>query len=239
MSDHDQNVVPNGQASLWAIDTLADQRRRARMVRDALDPDTAESIRAVMAQAPRHLFAPPEASAQVYDDHPVAIGGGQTLSQPRVVAHMLEQLLPVAGCRVLDVGSGSGYVTALLAVLTGSGAEVVAVERREDLVLRSRRSLARWPGQAYADWSVQVADGQMGVPDRAPFDRIHVACVAPQVPEELIDQLAPGGRLIMPVGDDSEQRLEVICKASDGTVERRHTWAVRFVPMRAGVERSA
>ncbi len=227
----------NGEASLWAVDTLADQRRRARMVRDLLGDEVSPEVRAAMAQAPRHLFAPPEASAQVYDDHPVAIGGGQTLSQPRVVAHMLDQLMPLAGCRVLDVGSGSGYVTALLAVLAGSGAEVKALERREDLVQRSLRSLSLWPAQTAAAWSVRVADGGLGAPDDAPFDRIHVACVAEQIPPGLIDQLAPGGRLIMPIGsDEGHQHLEVIVKAPDGRLCQYRSWAVRFVPMLPGME---
>jgi len=217
-------------------DSRADRRRCARMVRDQLDDCGDERVRAAMAAVPRHRFVPRDFAARAYEDQPLAIGAGQTISQPRVVAYMLARLAVAPGHRVLDVGSGSGYVSALLAQLAAADGEVVAVERQPALLERSRVPLAELYTDELAAVELRLADAGLGCAERAPFDRIHVACACPTLPEALVEQLAPGGRMILPLGAaEDEQELLQIDKDEDGELRRERLWAVRFVPLRQGV----
>ena len=156
------------------------------------------AVEAAMGARPRARFLPRSVRAQAGHDGPLPIGGGQTNSQPRTVRTMLELLDVRPGHRVLDVGSGSGWTTALLGELVGPLGSVLGVERRPELVLSGGRAVARC-GMPWARVRV-AAPGSLGAPDEAPFDRVLVSAMAPTLPEELVDQLEPGGVLVMPVG---------------------------------------
>ena len=182
-----------------------------------------------MRAVPRHRFMLPATRRFAYEDHPMPIGHDQTISQPYVVAVTLEQARIAPGDRVLDVGTGSGYQAALLAEL---GAEVHTVERVPALADRARAALE---AAGYADRvTVHVADGYAGLPAHAPFDAIVVAAAPPEVPEALLAQLAPGGRLVLPVGV-AHQELQVWTNGSDG-VAHEVLFPVAYVPMLRGVD---
>jgi protein-L-isoaspartate(D-aspartate) O-methyltransferase len=151
------------------------------------------------------------------------IGHGQTISQPYMVARIAESLALQPGERVLDVGTGSGYQAAVLAEL---GARVVTIERIPELAEQARRNLA----EAGYEADVRVGDGTLGVPELAPFDAIAVAAAAPGFPQTLYDQLRPGGRLVVPVGDQRVQRLELIVRSPEGPAVV-HSVPCRFVPL--------
>jgi protein-L-isoaspartate(D-aspartate) O-methyltransferase len=187
--------------------------------RGVADPRVLEAMRRV----PRHAFVPPSQAAQAYADHPLPIGLDQTISQPFIVAIMAElaELLP--GDRVLEVGTGSGYGAAVLAELA---AEVYTIEILEPLALRAAATLKRL---GYAKVHVRAGDGYAGWPEAAPFDAIVVTAAAPRVPPLLLEQLAEGGHLVIPVGDTLQQ-LEVYTRAPEGVLRRR-VFPVRFVPM--------
>ena len=166
---------------------------------------------------------PEQLRRNAYADRALPIGSGQTISQPFMVATMLEALR-LDGGRVLEVGTGSGYQAALLAELAD---EVVTIERVPELAEEARRTLER---AGYERVDVRVGDGTLGVPERAPFDGIVVAAAAPAVPEPLYDQLAPGGRLVVPVGTRRDQWLEIVERGPDGPIRVR-TVPCRFVPL--------
>lgn len=149
-----------------------------------------------MAHVPRELFVPPEVRRLAYDDAALQLPCGQTISQPFIVAVLLQALALVGGERVLDVGTGSGYQAALLRSLA---ADVVSIERIPELAAQARVNLA---AAGFPDVEVRVGDGSLGAPDLAPFDAIAVAAAAPAVPPALVEQLAPGGRLVLPVRDE-------------------------------------
>jgi len=155
-----------------------------------------ERVLDAMARVPREQFVPPEARDLAYADAALQLSCGQTISQPFIVAVILQSLALEGGERVLDVGTGSGYQAALLRTLA---AEVVTIERIPELAALARENLDR---TGFADVDVLVGDGSLGVPERAPFDAIAVAAAAPAVPTALVEQLAPGGRLVLPVGDE-------------------------------------
>jgi len=202
--------------------------RRQIAARGIDDPRVLAAMRAV----PRHLFVPPEARGEAYADYPVGIGHRQTISQPFIVALMTD-LSGVAElgarARVLDVGTGSGYQAAVLAEL---GAEVYSLEIVADLADAARDRLHRL---GYDRVHVRAGDGYGGWPEQAPFDAILVAAAPPRVPEPLKAQLAVGGRLVIPVGEDL-QELVVITRTRDGYA-RRSTELVRFVPMTGEAQR--
>jgi protein-L-isoaspartate(D-aspartate) O-methyltransferase len=182
-----------------------------------------ERVLAALAKVPRELFVPEHLRRQAYADRALPIGSGQTISQPFMVATMLEAL-GLDGGRALDVGTGSGYQAALLAELAD---EVVTIERVPELAEEARRTLER---AGYAGVDVRVGDGTLGVPERAPFDGIVVAAAAPAVPDSLYEQLAPGGRLVVPVGTRRDQWLEIVERGLEGPIRSR-TVPCRFVPL--------
>ncbi len=165
-------------------------------------------------------------AAQSYSDAPLPLGHGQTISQPYIVALMLEALSLQPDDKVLEIGSGSGYQTALLAELAG---EVFAVERLDALYRKGEGNLR---SLGYEDIKLKLSDGTLGWPEEAPFDAMIVAAGGPQVPPPLIEQLAPGGRLVLPVGPDGDrQELVLLTKNQNGQVSRRALAGCRFVAL--------
>jgi protein-L-isoaspartate(D-aspartate) O-methyltransferase len=197
---------------------MVDHQLRARGIRD-------ERVLAAMGRVPRELFVRPELRSRAYDDAALPIGEGQTISQPYMVARICQELELRGGERVLDIGTGSGYQAAVLAELME---EVHSIERIPALAEAARGQLAL---AGYADRvHVHVGDGTRGLPELAPFDAIAVAAAAPGLPETLYDQLAPRGRLVVPIGDRWEQRLDVIVHTPEGPAVLR-TVPCRFVPL--------
>jgi protein-L-isoaspartate(D-aspartate) O-methyltransferase len=177
-----------------------------------------------MQRVPRHEFVPEPYRAQAYEDHPLPIGDGQTISQPYIVARMLEALQLTPGDKVLEVGTGSGYVTALLAELA---AQVFSVERHASLAESARKLLATL---GYTNVHVFTGDGALGLPACAPFDAILVSAAALSVPPALPSQLREGGRMIIPVGSPDSQQLQFI-RMVDGQPVNSLRELVRFVPL--------
>jgi len=178
---------------------------------------------AAMRSVPRHEFVPAASRREAYDDHPVPIGHGQTISQPYIVAFMTEALLLRGGERVLEVGTGSGYQAAVLARIA---AQVFSIEIVAPLAEESAERLRRL---GYDNVRVRAGDGYQGWPEEAPFDAIIVTAAAPRIPEPLKQQLREGGRLIVPVGEDW-QELVLVTRRGERFEERR-VLPVRFVPM--------
>lgn len=201
---------------------MVERQIAARGVKDARVLD-------VMRQVPRHLFVPPDQAAQAYDDHPLPIGSGQTISQPYVVAFMTEQLGLKGTEKVLEIGTGSGYQTAVLSRLA---AKVCSIEIRPELAAEAKERLRSFGATNVA---VRAADGFYGWPEEAPFDGILVTAAPEKVPEPLLGQLAPGGRMVIPVGG-FYQELKVIERTPDGFRERS-VLGVRFVPFVGEAER--
>jgi protein-L-isoaspartate(D-aspartate) O-methyltransferase len=187
-----------------------------------------ERVLAAMGRVPRELFLPPELREAAYADAALPIGGGQTISQPYMVALICEQLALHGTERVLDVGTGSGYQAAVLAELA---AQVHTIERIPELAERARASLeaAGYGGQV----NLHVGDGTLGVPEAAPFAAIAVAAAALEAPPALYGQLEPRGRLVVPVGGSDGQWLEVVVRTPEGPAVVR-TVPCRFVPLVAG-----
>jgi protein-L-isoaspartate(D-aspartate) O-methyltransferase len=201
-------------------------RARERMVRRQLRArgiEDEEVLRA-MGRVPRELFVPETERRRAYDDAALPIGHGQTISQPYMVAVIVEALAVRPGLRVLDVGAGSGYQAAVLAEL---GAEVVAIERIPELAEQAPANLT---SAGYEGVEVVVGDGTLGWPERSPYDGIAVAAAAPAFPQTLYEQLRAGGRLVVPVGGPRAQRLEVIVRSPEGPAVL-HSVPCRFVPL--------
>lgn len=196
---------------------------RAAMVRDQIeargirDPALLEAMRTVE----RHRFVPEAAIGNAYRDGPVPIGHGQTISQPYIVARMIEAAGITPGARVLEVGSGSGYVAALLAAM---GADVVGIEREPHL---AEAAAARLAGTGV---DLRCGDGKEGAPNKAPFDAILVSATGDAPPPALVDQLAEGGQLVMPVRHGAGETLFAFCKRGD-RLDARALGEVRFVPL--------
>ena len=185
---------------------------------------------AAMGKVPRHEFVPPEYREWAYEDTPLPIGQDQTISQPAVVGLMTQLIRPRRGMRVLEVGTGSGYQAAVLA---DAGCRVWTIELFRTLAYEARARLRRL---GYESVAVRHGDGYGGWPQRAPFDAILVTAAADSIPPALLKQLAPGGRLVMPVGDQlSYQSLVLVEKDSSGRLGSREIVPVRFVPLLRGV----
>ncbi len=185
-------------------------------------PFTPETL-AALGRTERHLFVPAELRDAAYANRPLPIGYGQTISQPYIVALMTDLLRVGAGDRVLEVGTGSGYQAAVLAELV---AEVYTIEIVPPLARRAARDLARL---GYDNVTVREGDGYRGWPDQAPFDAIIITAAPPRIPEPLLEQLKPGGRMVLPVGEHY-QELVLITRDEQGLHHRRLI-PVRFVPM--------
>ncbi|HEX5392677.1 MAG TPA: protein-L-isoaspartate(D-aspartate) O-methyltransferase [Rhodocyclaceae bacterium] len=212
---------------------MTSQRTRARMVERLRGQGIRdERVLAALNSVPRHIFVEPALAHRAYEDTALPLILGQTISQPFVVARMTELLLagrPGLG-KTLEVGAGCGYQAAVLATLTR---DVYAVERIAPLLARARENIKQL---RLTNLRLKHADGNWGLPEAAPFDTIILAAAAAQVPAKLLDQLAPGGRLILPLGNSGgDQVLSLIERGPDGFIESRFD-AVRFVPLLPGVE---
>jgi protein-L-isoaspartate(D-aspartate) O-methyltransferase len=195
---------------------MVDTQIRNRGVRD-------ERVLQAMAAVPRHEFVPEGSISQAYDDHPLHIGHGQTISQPYIVALMSEVLQLEQGDRVLEIGTGSGYQAAVLAELVD---EVYSIEIVEALGTEAAERLKRL---GYDNVDVRIGDGYEGWPEKAPFDAVIVTAAPETVPQALVEQLAEGGRMVLPVGVGIQELLLVEMK--NGIAVERHITSVRFVPM--------
>jgi protein-L-isoaspartate(D-aspartate) O-methyltransferase len=184
-----------------------------------------ERVMAAMRQVPRHLFVPVPLALHAYQDMPLPIGFDKTISQPFIVALMTDLLEPGPGDVVLDVGTGLGYQAAILAELA---ARVWSVEIVEEFAAEAEARLRRL---GYQNIGIRIGDGTRGWAEHAPFDKILVAAAAEQPPAALIDQLKPGGRLVMPLGSVEEQRLTVVDKNASGRVTKLEGLPVRFTQL--------
>jgi len=184
-------------------------------------------VLAAMRWAPREWFLPPHLAGDAYSDAPLPIGNGQTISQPYVVALMTERLAPKRTHRILEIGTGSGYQTAILAYLTPNG-KVFTIERLPDLLVEAEERFRRL---SLTNIETRLGDGAAGWPEEAPFDGIIVGAAAPRIPEPLTAQLAPGARLVIPVGDLASQELVILERGAHGELLPRYAGGVRFVPL--------
>jgi protein-L-isoaspartate(D-aspartate) O-methyltransferase len=199
---------------------MVDQQIKARGIKD-------ERVLQAMAKVPRHEFVPDKERADAYDDGPLPIGHGQTISQPYIVALMTDEAKPRPEHRVLEIGTGSGYQAAVLAELVK---EVYTIELVPELADEAKDRLKRL---GYKNVHARAGDGYKGWPEAAPFDAVVVTCGADHVPEPLFEQLKPGGVLVIPVGKtQAEQSLLAITKDAKGGRKTRDLGPVRFVPFR-------
>lgn len=201
-------------------------RERAAMVREQLRARGIADKRVLdaMGRIPRHRFVPPAMADTAYEDHPIPIGEGQTISQPYMVAAMTELLELRPEDKVLEIGTGSGYQTAVLAAIAR---EVYSIERHPELTAKAREVLN---AIGLKNIHLRTGDGSQGWPEHAPFDAILVTAGGPSIPQPLTAQLAPGGRLVCPVGDRNLQRLAIVTNTPKGP---RVEWGMRciFVPL--------
>lgn len=182
-----------------------------------------------LGKVERHRLVPPGEASRAYRNHPLPIGSGQTISQPYIVALSTDLLRPKPTDTVLEVGTGSGYQAAVLAEIVST---VYSIEVIPALGNEARRRLAEL---GYRNIEVRIGDGYAGWPEKAPFDGIVVTAAAPRVPKALVDQLKPGGRMVIPVGGELEiQYLSVLTKRADGGVDEKRVLPVRFVPLVPG-----
>lgn len=200
---------------------------RRRMVKHQIIDRNINDARVIeaMSKVPRHLFVEEAISAQAYSDSPLPIGDKQTISQPYMVALMTEFLKLNGTEKVLEIGTGSGYQTAILAELAD---RIYTIEKVRALALKARRVL---DSLGYLNVNLRIADGSAGWLDEAPFDAIIVTAGSPDIPRQFIDQLAFGGRLVIPTGSIFEQQLIIITKNIDGTLSREESVGCRFVKL--------
>jgi len=192
-------------------------------------PAMSPAVRAAMGKVERHRLVPDASRAAAYRNHPLPIGAGQTISQPYIVALSTDLLGLKGGERVLDVGTGSGYQAAVLAEIASA---VYSIEVIASLGNEARQRLL---GLGYRNIEVRIGDGNLGWPEEAPFDGIIVTAAAPRIPPALVDQLKPGGRMVIPVGGDADiQILKLVTKRADGGYDEKRLLPVRFVPLVPG-----
>ncbi|WP_417668625.1 protein-L-isoaspartate(D-aspartate) O-methyltransferase [Roseibium sp.] len=209
-------------------DTTAQKLARLEMVRQQIKARGVldEAVLSAIGEVPRHLFVPQRLQASAYDDRPLPIGHGQTISQPYIVGLMSEALHLSPGDKVLEIGTGSGYAAAVLSKLCS---DVTSIERLEPLAEKARSNLAEAGVQ---NVTVHCADGSLGWPEGAPYDAIVVTAGAPIVPESLKSQLNVGGRLVIPAGEGKySQALLKITRTGETTYDRKSLGAVVFVPL--------
>jgi protein-L-isoaspartate(D-aspartate) O-methyltransferase len=216
-----------------AQDEAAFAARRERMVETQIAARGVRDPRVLraMAEVPRHLFVPAGAVDLAYEDHPLPIGAGQTISQPYIVALMTERLALGPGAKVLEVGTGSGYQAAVLARIA---AEVYTIEIHEELARRAEATLERL---GVRNVRVRTGDGFFGWPEAAPFDGIMATAAAPEVPPALFGQLKEGGRLILPLGDPRTFQVLTVVTKRGGKPVRESVLDVRFVPMTGEIQK--
>ncbi len=207
-------------AMVEQIRKLARRSRRYTRI-EALDAAVLDALRAV----PRHRFVPPDMQHAAYADRPLPIGDGQTISQPFIVALMTHLLGIGPGASVLEIGTGCGYQTAVLAQIAERVYSVEVIERL------ARSAAQRLADLGYDNVEVRHGDGYRGWPGHAPFDGILVTAAAPEVPEALVAQLGPGARLVIPLERGFTQQLAVLPRGADGGLDRRDVLPVAFVPM--------
>ncbi len=207
-NNHDRFLIPRQE--------MVAQQLRARGISD-------QRVLDAMLHVPRHEFIPERYQEQAYEDHPLPIGEGQTISQPYIVASMLEALNLQPTEKVLEVGTGTGYVTALLADIV---AQVFSIERHAALADRARETIAK----LHRNVEIVVGDGSQGLPQHAPFDAIIVSAAAAQLPAALVAQLRDGGRMIIPVGGLDQQQLQLI-RLKNGLPQISLREPCRFVPL--------
>jgi protein-L-isoaspartate(D-aspartate) O-methyltransferase len=214
-----EDSYPSSEQQQFAAQRLSmvEQQLRRRDIHD-------ERVLQAMRTVPRHEFVGPGDAPLAYADHPVPIGEQQTTSQPYIIAAMLQAAEIKPADRVLEIGAGSGYQTALLAELAN---QVFAIDRFPTLVEAAAKVLERL---GYYNVALVVGDGSLGLPQAAPYDAIIVSAAAPRVPAPLVEQLAVGGRLVAPVGDAEQQVLKLVRKYADGTSETTLE-GCRFVPL--------
>jgi protein-L-isoaspartate(D-aspartate) O-methyltransferase len=192
-------------------------------------PAMSPHVRAALGKVERHRLVPPEQRSLAYRNHPLPIGLGQTISQPYIVALSADLIAPQPQHVVLEVGTGSGYQAAILAEIVS---RVFSIEIIETLGKKAEQDLGQL---GYRNIEIRIGDGYKGWPEKAPFDGIVVTAAAPRVPAALIEQLKPGGRMVIPVGEaGGAQDLVLIVKRADGGIERRSVLPVRFVPLVPG-----
>ena len=207
------------------------EKQRLEMVREQIEARGVRDARVLraMRDIPRHLFIPEVLRGRAYADSPLPIGLGQTISQPYIVALMTELLQPGPSMKVLEIGTGSGYQAAVLSPLVK---EIYTIEIVRELAQSSATRLSKL---GYKNVTVRFGDGYQGWPEKAPFDRIILTAAPPQLPQALLDQLKPGGKLVAPIGPQGfNQELIVVDKSADGTIKRRSVIPVMFVPMVRG-----
>ncbi len=212
-------------------DELAQAKKRMIDVHLKGEGITDPRVLAAMEKVRREAFCIPEFRLHAYDDRPLPIGQGQTISQPFIVAYMTQALSLKPGEKVLEIGTGSGYQAAVLAEI---GVKVFSIEIIEPLAKRAEKALL---AEGYEDVRLRVGDGYAGWPEEAPFGAIIVTAAPPEVPRKLLDQLSPGGRLIVPVGEIADaQELRLYQKDAKGAISVKTLLPVRFVPMVRGEE---
>src|SRR5258707_6084715 len=198
--------------------SMVERQLRQRGIRD-------ERLLAAMSKVPRHEFVSPQSWGEAYADRPIPISEQQTTSQPYMIAAMIQAAQIKPEDRVLEIGAGSGYQTALLAELAS---QVFAVERYASLAEAAQKTLGRL---GYRNAKIVTGDGSLGLPEAAPFDAIIVSAAAPRVPQALAEQLASGGRLLIPVGESAPQLRQLVQRHADGTTSVRTLEGCRFVPL--------
>jgi protein-L-isoaspartate(D-aspartate) O-methyltransferase len=229
-------ALPAGAAEPERADARADERGRMAMQVDNLvatsgaraGTQLGRPVVEALRRVPRHLFVPEAERARAYQDRALPIGHEATISAPSIVA-LMTQLLEVAPeHRVLEVGTGSGYQAAILSGL------VRQVHSIEIVPALAESAAARLAALGYSNVEVRAGDGYLGWPEHAPFDRIIVTAAAPHIPQPLVDQLRPGGRMVIPVGAGEDEQLMLVTKNARGRVSRRAILPVRFVPLVRG-----
>ncbi len=203
-------------------------KARKRMVEEQIIARGVKDKRVLLAMGtvPRHLFVPQNMRNHSYQDTPLPIGSGQTISQPYIVALMTELLSLKEGDKVLEIGAGSGYQAAILSLLVK---EVHTIEIKKELAERAEKILYEL---GYSNVTVYIRDGYMGLPEESPFDAIIVTAAAPEIPPALIEQLKPGGRMVIPLGKPSHtQSLTLLTKEASGKIKKEELAPVLFVPL--------
>ena len=239
INDTDKELPAIHEPELQGQDTLSWYRPRFKerktereaLVRNGIEnypyhPVKNKKVLDAMRAVPRHLFVPSNAQRQAYGNHPLSIGYGQTISQPLIVAHMTELLNIKPGDKILEIGTGSGYQAAVLSELTPN---VYSIEIVEEL---GKIAIKRFQNLGYNTIKVKIGDGYFGWKEFAPFDGIIVTCAPENIPQSLINQLKPGGKIVIPVGGVNRlQILVVVEKDQKGNLREKKQYPVRFVPM--------